>query len=219
MTELYDIIKTLETTPSTNDKLTILNEHKDDLDLKEFFRLCLDSSILFFQSKLPEHKPKTYGNTFNFSVVSSYLKKLSGREFTGNKAKEFLVDELLNFCSPEMCDIINRIVKKDPMCKVSVATVNKVWENLIPTFNFMLCESQSEDSLKKIKYPAYVQDKADGMRTQFFVAVESDMYDISVGEIPQGTIKAITRNGNDVMMSGYLKREFFDMTTENTIYD
>src|SRR5690606_19753106 len=90
------------------------------------------------------------------------------REVTGNKAIEHL-RYLLSSVSEQDADVISRIVLKDLRCGVASSTVNKVWPNLIPEYDVMLCNKMDVDMIQKMRYPVIVQEKWDGLRINVIV--------------------------------------------------
>ena len=217
--ELFDIIKLLENTASSKSKLSILNDNKGNEQLKIFFKYALDPKILFWQKKIPVILDEEYENFITFEEALSRIIQLSQRKVTGNNAIDFLY-ETLKLSGYKLADIISRIVLKDPRCKISATTVNKIWKNLIPEIPFMLCERMNENALAKITFPAFIQEKADGMRVQIFIAKNSpinnercDLY------IPKDNVVCMTRGGNFLHISDNMKKEFLSLAEYNCIID
>jgi hypothetical protein len=159
---ILSIINELTSNSSTNKKLEILNENKENKILKEFFRLSLDSSISFYIKKIPYYKNDN-GNNILLLDAMKELSNLSERIYTGHAGIAFL-SGLLAKCSDDDAEVIKLIIKKDPGCGVSYTTVNKVWSKLIEVWPCMLCERSTEKNLSNIKYPAVIQEKSDGGR-------------------------------------------------------
>jgi ATP-dependent DNA ligase len=91
------------------------------------------------------------------------LGKLSSRDLTGNAAIEHLT-RCLEAVSASDAKVIERIIEKDLKCGVSESTANKVWPDLIPEYPCMLASAFEQKLVDKIKFPAIVQVKMDGMR-------------------------------------------------------
>ena len=51
-----DILEEVAATASKNEKLAILNKHKDNKDLKETIRLAYDPFTNFYIRKIPDYK-------------------------------------------------------------------------------------------------------------------------------------------------------------------
>lgn len=183
----YGIIKKLEQTSKTNDKLKILKSYKDNELLKDFFYMALEPSLVFGQKKIPKYDGDRIV-LFKLEDAMREIYRLARRELTGNAAIEHLKHVLAN-SDYEDSNLIQRIIKKDPGCKVAGKMVNKVWPDLITMTPYMRCTSKSET----INYPAYAQLKANGL----FINAINDAGDIGLK----------TRNGLKIDLLGNLQTE------------
>lgn len=197
--QVYDIIKLLELTPSTNAKLEILKQHKDNEELRVFFYLALSPEEIFYIKKIPKYYNE---NDLPLTWGMNSLSCLSTRECTGDTGINYL-SRILSCVSPKNANLIERIIRKDPDCGIDYKTVNKIWPNLIKIFPVALCERNSEKTRKNISFPAYIQTKMDGLR--ICVIVEN------------GSVSFRSRNGKLIDLKGYLEKEFLDMS-ENGNY-
>lgn len=221
MKSVYQILKSLESTSSTNEKLSIIKNNADNNLLKIFFKLALDKTINFYIKKIPAYS--TVHDLFrpeSLSLDSAYKKLsiLSERQKTGHAGRDHLINILEN-CSESNALVIERIIKKDPNCGVSYATVNKVWPNLIELWPVMLCERYSENAAENVKEPYVVQDKEDGMRMEILVAKNSPIEHKLVGRIEKGDVQFRTRNGNIMDMCDHLKKECLNFVEYNSVLD
>lgn len=158
---VYEIIKELESTPGTNDKLSILKSHDDNDSLKQFFHMALNPHLLYGIRRIPAIGGRDIPyNSLEDGMTELY--KLANREFTGMAALDFLT-EILSSVSNEDANLLERIICKDPDCKVSHKNVNKVWPRTVPESPYMRCASGNEKNYKRIGMPAYVQKKANGL--------------------------------------------------------
>lgn len=185
----------LASNSSRNYKISKLKENYNDETLRRILSLTLDPFTQFYQRKIPK-----YSNSDNPSLTIDQsldmLFPLSNREVTGNKAIEYL-SKLLSNLSISDSKVIERIISKDLKCGVSTSTVNSVWSSLIPEYPCMLCSPFEDKLIKKIKFPAYVQEKSDGMR---FNAIVDD-----------GKCEFRSRNGKEIDLLGHLSKEFISM--------
>lgn len=175
-----------------NFKIEQLRKNVDNEVLKEVVRLALDPFTQFYIRKIPnyvtEEKP-----WFSLETGLPKLAKLSNREVTGNAAIEFLRLLLTEF-SADDAKVIEKIIAKDLKCGVSIATANTVWPGLIAEYPCMLCSQYETKLVDKIKFPAYVQMKMDGMR---FNAI-----------VRNGAVQFRSRNGKELHLLGNLEQEF-----------
>ena len=156
----YEIIKELENTPGTNDKLAILKREHANENLRQFFFMARNPHLVFGIKIMPA--AERYNDVLPLEEAMMELYKFSSRELTGHAALGHL-KHILENVSKENADLVRRIVQKDPDCKVSHKSLNKVWKKLIPVTGYMRCKSSVADHLEKINYPAAIQKKADGL--------------------------------------------------------
>ena len=189
-----------ETLASNNSRLfkeAELEKVRDNETLKKVIFLALDPFTQFYIRKIPPYvtdRPVWH----TLESVLPKLDKLSKREITGNAAIEYL-SLLLSEVSPDDAKVIERIIAKDLKCGASVSTVNKIWPGLIAEYPCMLCSQYEKKLVDKIRFPAYVQMKMDGMR---FNAIVKD-----------GKVEFRSRNGKEINLLGNLEQEFLNIAS------
>jgi ATP-dependent DNA ligase len=162
MSQIYTIFEQLASDNSRLAKEAILIKHKGNTTLQRVFYLALDPFQQFYIRKIPEYiASKTAVITLDNAMNS--LDALNKRTFTGNAAIAYLKNILEGLIEND-AKIIERIIAKDLRCGVSEATANKIWPKLISTYPVMLASGYDQKLVDKIKFPAYVQLKLDGMR-------------------------------------------------------
>jgi len=193
MTEVFDILEDLASNPSRNYKIATLRSNENHKVLREVVRLALDPFTQFYIRKIPAYTPE--GNGCLVEAMDK-LFELSQRVLTGNAGIEHLAS-ILTSLSPKNAKVLERIIAKDLKCGVSIATANDVWPGLIMEYPVMLCSGFEQKLIDKIKWPAMVQLKMDGMR---FNAVVRD-----------GAVEFKTRNGKTIDLMGNLEQEFIQL--------
>ena len=188
---VYDIVKKLEDTASTNEKQKILESHKNNDLLKQFFHMALNPHLTFGIKKIPEYEQRPI--IYTLEEAMQELNKFSDRELTGSKAINHL-KYILGHLSEEDANIIKRIIKKEPDCKVYHKIINKVWKKCVPVTSYMRCASANDKNYKRINYPAIVQKKANGMFLNIIYRF--------------GNIELQTRNGKTVNLFDNFNNEF-----------
>ena len=196
MDSVLDIIKKLESATGSNKKLEILKENRHLVDLRQTFKMALDSMTSFHIRKIPE--VTEHSGTISLSEAQEHLKKLSSREVTGN-AGVVLLTNILGACSEDDAEVIRRIIGRDLRCGASSGTANKVWPSISPSFPVCLATSYSKKALAKIVYPAFAQLKADGARCEAIIHVNVPGYD--------DTVQFFSRNGKTLHFSEYLENQ------------
>jgi len=181
---------------SRNFKLDMLKKNANDVVLRQVVSLALDPFTNFYQRKIPVYKPNRTSTNLNLKDAFPYLYQLCNRLVTGNAAIAKLT-EVLEMVSADDAKVIERIIKKDLMCGVSISTANAVWAGLIREYPVMLCSGYEQKLVDKVRFPAYAQLKMDGMR---FNAIVKD-----------GAVEYRSRNGKEINLLGYLDDQFLKM--------
>lgn len=183
---LYEIIKQLQNTSSTNDKIALLKLHKDNELLKEYLHAAYNPRINFYVTAktLPKRSVQTDSLPFIKDYIHYAIDCLSNRKITGDNAKGFIQCNM-NTMSDEAVELYTYMLLKDIRAGISDTTINKVWPDLIPTTPYQRC-SLLDDKAKKhfssLK-EMVIQTKLDGSFVYLSIPRE-------------GAVEAITRNGS-----------------------
>lgn len=89
------------------------------------------------------------------------LNKLHERILTGNAARDEVM-RVLAMYTEESARYLVRVIDKNLKCGITETTVNKVFPDLVPTFNVML--AQKVDAKYKFFFPCQAEYKMDGQR-------------------------------------------------------
>ena len=189
-------LESLAANSSRNFKIEQLSKHSDNETLREVVRLALDPFTQFYQRKIPKYTRGAAENTVSLEEGMSALFDLSHRLVTGNAAIEHLKNILTNLTADD-AKVIERIIDKSLDCGVQVSTANAVWPGLVHEYPVMLCSPFEQKLVDKIKFPAVVQLKMDGMR---FNAIVRD-----------GKCEFRSRNGKEIQLLGNLEEEFITL--------
>ena len=201
---INEILNELAATSSRLEKEAILKrEHHNEL-LKKVFFLAYDPFTQFYIRKIPEYTPNQgEGISLNFALDS--IGDLSKRLVTGNAGIAHLKSNL-EALNANDAYVLERVISKDLKVGCSESTANKVWKGLIHEYPCMLCSQFEEKLVDKIKWPAIVQLKMDGMR---FNAIVKD-----------GKCEFRSRNGKEIQLLGNLEQEFIAMARgSNLVFD
>lgn len=193
---LNEFFNELASDNSRNFKIAKLRENEHDRLLRRVIFHALDPFTQYYIRKIPKYKPCEDEVVMALDSAVDLLHDLSSRLVTGNAAIDHL-KRVLELLSADDAKVIERIIGKDLKCGVSVSTANAVWSGLIPEYPCMLCSAHDEKLVNKIKFPAIVQKKEDGMR---FNAIVQD-----------GKCEFRSRNGKEIQLLGRLENEFICM--------
>ncbi len=188
---INSFLESLAANSSRNFKIEQLTKNSDNETLREVVRLALDPFTQFYIRKIPSYE--TSDKVTSLQNALGGLFELSQRIVTGNAAIEYL-RMLLSSVSVDDAKVIERIIQKDLKCGVQVSTANAVWGGLIKEYPVMLCSGYEQKLIDKVKFPAYVQLKMDGMR---FNAI-----------VREGKVEFRSRNGKEIQLLGNLEAEF-----------
>lgn len=192
------ILEALAADNSRLAKEAILKQNSDNMTLRKVFELALDPLTQFYIKKIPQYTPNNNptGRPYVLGHALQDLAQLSSRQVTGNAAIEYL-KSILEKVKADDAKVIEKVIQRDLRCGVSEATANKIWPNLILEYPVMLASGYDEKLIAKVKWPAAVQLKLDGMR---FNAIVKD-----------GKVEFRTRNGKYVDLLGHLEQDILQL--------
>jgi len=161
---MHTIIKELNTSNSTTHKTSVLTSHKNNETLKKTLSLTYDKTKYSFGiKKIPQYTSNSNNSKLSLDEALDYLVIwFCSRKYTGNEASEKL-KFILESLTEEDSEIITGVIKRDLRLNFGKTIINKVWKDLIIDPPYMRCGIYSEKTSSKIKFPAIVQVKADGM--------------------------------------------------------
>lgn len=162
--DVFDILDTLETTSSSNQKIEMMKSNKNNAVFVEMLDAALNFKRKFFVKKFNNN----YGN-FGPEVdlhisFRKLLSQLETRAVTGNAAIT-LIENLMANCTERQAKWYARIIRKDLKCNFGISSCQKAGID-IPEFEVMLakdgklCKTLSQIISKGV----YVSKKLDGYR-------------------------------------------------------
>jgi len=183
---VYQILNEVRNEPSKNGKIAILEKHKDNKCLMRAFKYAYDSQKSYYVTSAQiETIPDFFDGVADLGITGfSLLDDLNERLYTGHAAVD-KITQTAKALNREDRLVFLDILDRDLKCGATDTTANKVWPGLIFEYEVMLCKDSDEKNKKKIKFPAYVQSKADGGRVNFWIRRKMGGFDI----------QAFSRNG------------------------
>jgi hypothetical protein len=203
---ILEILNDMASNASRNYKLEVAQKHSSNDLLKRVVFLAYDPFTQFYIRKIPTYTPTpATAKLFSLESALNLLSHLSSRNVTGNAGIEHL-RVILSNVTAEDAEVIERIIGKDLKVGASESTFNKVWPGLVHEYPCMLCSAYDKKLVDKIKFPALVQKKEDGMR---FNAI-----------VKNGDVEFRSRNGKEIQLLGNLEQEFLVMANgSNIVFD
>ena len=162
---VLQILETIGADSKRGHKLSVFEQNKNNQDFLKVVKLALDPYTNFYIKQIPK-----YESTENKSLewALDELEKLSSRQLTGHAGIDHLRTILSNLSSDNSI-VIERIIGKDLRCNMAEGIVNAVIDKFIPSYPCLLARSYDDKNIKHIKFPAYSQLKADGLRANVHV--------------------------------------------------
>ena len=160
MQEFAQLLNELGSIGSTNAKKEILGKYTSPA-VKEYLQHALDPFRMYnITSKHISLKPGPLD--LDWESAKSNLMKLFRREITGHAAID-MVNTFLMEGKPEQQQAYLKILDKDLDCGTGATLVNNVYEDLIPSFDVMLCKPYED--LEKVPFSrCFCSRKLDGVR-------------------------------------------------------
>ena len=159
--KIYENIQEIKSTAGTNDKIEKLKEFLQDETFLKTIKLMYDSS---FQYGIKKMFPMKKGfQTKGVKELFHFLELLAKQKGTSDSDKATLSQ--LASIDQETYNLVQLIVKKDSKAGFSVKSINKSRPDTVFSAPYMRCSSTKK--ISNIKYPAFVQTKADGAFINF----------------------------------------------------
>lgn len=183
---IVNVIEQLLNESSRNGKEEILKKNDSKL-LRDVLLYAYDPFKRFNLSSKIDSFVGVGKNSFEDSFVNIFtlLDDLCSRAVSGNKAVN-LVSAFTEMLDESSFALLKNIIKKDLRCGISDSTINRVFKDLVPTFDVQL--AAAPDRIGKMEYPAYVSPKLDGMRCVVVYDGETVQY-LSRGGKPITTLE------------------------------
>ena len=181
MEEIIKIINQLREESSTNGKLKILKDNKDNELLKKVLEYTYNP---FKKYGVTEKVLIPTNEEFNNIELFQLLDLLSNSNINDSLRKT--VNSFLGSIQfKEERDLYVCMLLKDLKIGCNSKTINKVWKDLIPSFNVMLADKYFEKQQKVKGKEFIITQKMDGSR---FVLIKDNL----------GNVKCYTRQGQEV---------------------
>lgn len=187
MKQVYDAILACRADSGKLAKQAILQKLVNDADAKEFFRICYEPKINFYQKTittvagLRDWKPCE----FNLPLIYRVVQALGTREVSGNDAKAWLSQVYDGLSYDWERELLIMLIERDVKAGFGVNTINLVWPDLITDVPYMRCSLPKDAKLDLFPWSrgVFSQIKADGMFA-------------NISHLDNGDIRIESRNGS-----------------------
>lgn len=163
---LMIILRTLENTPSTDQKKVIIKTYVEQIpEFKALLLYALDPYTRFGIARFPA-VPGDPSGTNTWHDINAFLQDALRRDITPTNLNRYLV-EVASKMNGNTRELFKRVLLKDLRCGVGATLVNSVFPGLIPSFSCQLATLLEPKHVVKLQaYPGnvYGQPKLNGDR-------------------------------------------------------
>ncbi len=227
MHKVVEIIRELENTPGTNDKIEIISNNEKDETFKKILKYTYDSSLNYGFS---ESKLKLLLEAKQTSVIRGFITKWNDvfdmlDELANSNINDDLRGNVVDFLLMQpnsIRELYIRVLTKDLRCNISAKTCNKAIPKLIPTFGVMLAEGyfkQKEGFLNGREF--VLSTKLDGHRMCAIKENDSVKFYSRQGQIIDGLVdisEEFKDIPNDTVLDGELLLKNEDNLASDELY-
>ena len=168
MKSFITILEELKTISSTNEKISLIKENKDNEQLKKYLFLACDDRITFgvkkFQYPVGDGRFDDIRAFENFDSLASVLLV---RQFTGQNALDE-ISKVFSWFNKDQAYWLSLCLEKNlSVIGIGASLINKGFEKKL-VLNFNCSGAKQEKDIDKMVYPADAQWKVNGFRTFFY---------------------------------------------------
>ena len=203
--EIKNIIKDLQNTPGTNDKINILKNNSDNILLKKVLEYTYNPSKKYGVS---EKVLNTVSSDRTSSKDIFELLDILASNNINNSLREGI--GAFKNANIDNWDLYEKMILKDLRCNISSKTINKVWKDLIPTSETGIdvkCMLASKFDFEKPPIgKMFITEKLDGIRVWSII-----------DEV--GNVELYTRQGKLIEGCKHIEMEISSLGLTNIIFD
>jgi len=199
------MVDELNSTNSTNDKRDILSKYDDEF-IKKVIYYTYNPTFQYYVT--PDSLEKNYdldlGTLYTFNDLFEMLDILRKREVTGHKA----INSINDFCyrNENYKDLIYKVIGKDLEIRMGDSLINKVFPDLIPTFDCALATDFDKVQVDFAKDTFFASRKLDGVRC---LAVVDEL----------GAVTLWSRQGNQFLTLEKVEKEIASLGMRDVVFD
>lgn len=212
----FNLLEEIGHVTSTTTKQQILAQGENNFVLKSILVLAYSPFLQYNIKKIPCTSANCQSRNVHEQTYVEFLKllnRLVERTITGKAAMDYYEAFLASCCEDEY-KWYTRVVNKDLRIGLADKGINKVFKNLIPTYEVLLAEKIPADCLN-LDTPKALKMLPRHIVTQYKI----DGYRLNIHVDTAGGVQITTRNGK--VVSGYtdLEKEAHDKLPWGFVYD
>jgi DNA ligase-1 len=203
MEKVLEIINQIKNTSSRNEKESILLKYKDNQLFRDILYFVFNPYILTGISKKKINKSIKLNEGYNIYDVYDLMEYLKENS-TGKDIDIYSIQNFIMSQPKELRELYTQIITKNLIIGVTADTINKVYGNVIPTFDVMLAKKFDEHK-EKVKGDFVITKKLDGNR---LVVIKEN-----------GVTKSFTRQGNQYEGLEEIELDIQNLYLDNIVFD
>ena len=196
------ILNEIRNANSPKQKMEVMKKYENNKILKKIIFYTYNPYMKYGISKNVFSKYKPNGEPRNEDSLYSLLDELAASNINDELRYRFV--NFIQMFDDATKDVMKGIAIKDLELGVSKTTFNKVWPNLIPTFELQLAARFQNVKLEENEY-IWVTEKFDGIRC--------------VCIVDNATVKFFTRQGKEIQGLNDIEEEIKKMQMHNVVLD
>ena len=164
--DIYKVLTELNNTSSTKSKKDILKQNNNEFFIRYLKYVFDRQNFIYNKAKIPKVEIGDLDDDQTLEKFFELLDKLNSKELRGKKSDDAIIEYLQNK-KKEYHDLFIWAIKRRLPSKLGEKLINEAYQKIIIPFEpYMRCESPKYLE-KRIKYPALIQTKADGLFCNF----------------------------------------------------
>lgn len=174
---IYNHLQNLKNLPSTKDKIRYLKGISDPAEIK-YFTLTYDKSINFWitYTAIPD---TTIGSSDGDIVdLMTFLESNNTGKIRGKALTNMLASHI-DSTSEQFTYIVQRLIDRDLRCGVNKGIIDKAWPSVLISNSYCRCSVDATTNKSKIskviQFPAYLDEKVDGMFVNVILNKDDDV--------------------------------------------
>ena len=204
MKNVISILENIKNTSSTNDKINILKDNKDNLLLQKVLFYTYNPYLKYGISEQKINEMSFEKTDRVCKDVWCLLHELSVNNINDSLRKDFC--DMMSLYDSEEQELIKSIVIKDLRIGINISSINKVWKNLIPVFKVQLANNYKDVKLLQDE-KIFITEKLDGIRCLCIKTGSNIKLYTRQGKLIEGlneVEKSISQINGDIVLDGEL---------------
>lgn len=199
--EIYNNLMGIRNAKGSNVKKELIKLMLEDADFVLFLQLALDADRAYGMSGLDPYEDPECACPYETLVTRlDSVSKIGG--IRGDQAKAIMHKAACS--SPERYELVNMIIKGELNIGLGAKVINQIKPHTIFRMPYQQCTSGSDEKkLAKVKFPAYVQEKADGQFAYIFI-----------NDHPRSGEPFVSRNGSGYRLFGKIVGHIISRTNK-----